>query len=289
MNPGATTHPSRCHLSLAQYVRMIGKLEENCGRAWQPLSENKKVGVLAGTGFGDLDRLVGKMPTLLELLGGGGLVAEPGAAGHFHAAFGELGDVDEAALARKHFQSISVWDSLFAVVHQQNYNIEPLNPSKHRREEFDCGVEALNDYLKKRARKEMDAGLAVCFVAAPASDPGCIAGFYTLSAATILTSTLPEAVIRKLPRYGDFPATLLGRLARSTAFKGQGLGDRLMMSAFARAVNAAEEVASWAIVTDPKDDNARRFYEEFGFSELSENRLFMTMKQVTVLLAANAR
>ena len=303
---------------------MIGKLEENCGRAWQPLSENKKVGVLAGTGFGDLDSLVGKIPTLLELLGGdglllvgfgGGLVAEPGATGHFNAAFfidseafggdgvaffddvtdvfraafGELGDVDEAALARKHFQSISVWDSLFAVVHQQNYNIEPLNPSKHRREEFDCGVEALNDYLKKRARKEMDAGLAVCFVAAPASDPGCIAGFYTLSAATILTSTLPEAVIRKLPRYGDFPATLLGRLARSTAFKGQGLGDRLMMSAFARAVNAAEEVASWAIVTDPKDDNARRFYEEFGFSELSENRLFMTMKQVTVLLAANAR
>ena len=95
----------------------------------------KKAGVLAGTGFWDLDRLVGKMPTLLELVcsdgfcGGGGLVAEPGAAGHFHAAFfidsealgsdavaffddvfdflhaafGELGDVDEAVLAGEHF------------------------------------------------------------------------------------------------------------------------------------------------------------------------------------------
>ena len=169
----------------------------------------------------------------------------------------------------------------------QKYLIEPLDPSKHRREEFDCGVGALNDYLKKRARKEMDAGLAVCFVAVPESDPGCIAGFYTLSAATILTTALPEAVTKKLPRYGEFPATLLGRLARSTAFKGQGLGDRLMMSAFARAVHAAEEVASWTIVTDPKDDKARRFYEEFGFSELGANRLFMTMKQVKTLISAN--
>lgn len=168
------------------------------------------------------------------------------------------------------------------------YLIEPLDPLKHRREEFDCGVEALNDYMKKRARKEIEAGLAVCFVAVPESDPGCIAGFYTLSAATILTTALPEAVTKKLPRYGEFPATLLGRLARSTAFKGQGLGDRLIMSAFARAAHAADEVASWAIVTDPKDDKARRFYGEFGFSELSENRLLMTMKQVKALLSANA-
>lgn len=168
------------------------------------------------------------------------------------------------------------------------YLIESLNPSKHRREEFDCGVDALNDYLKKRARKEMDAGLAVCFVAVPESDSGCIVGFYTLSAATILTTALPEAVTKKLPRYGEFPATLLGRLARSVAFKGQGLGDRLMMSAFARAAHGAEEVASWAIVTDPKDDNARRFYEEFGFSELGANRLFMPMKQVASLLSSNA-
>lgn len=170
----------------------------------------------------------------------------------------------------------------------QNFIIESLDPQKHRQEEFDCGVEALNDYLKKRARKEMDAGLAVCFVAVPESDPGCIAGFYTLSAATILTTVLPEAVTKKLPRYGEFPAILLGRLARSIAFKGQGLGDRLVMSAFVRAAHAAEDVASWAIVTDPKDENARRFYEDFGFSELGANRLLITMKQVKTLLSSNA-
>ena len=60
----------------------------------------------------------------------------------------------------------------------RKYLIEPLNPSKHRRVEFECGVGALDDYLKKRARKDMDAGIAVCFVAVPETDPGRIAGLH---------------------------------------------------------------------------------------------------------------
>jgi predicted GNAT family N-acyltransferase len=167
--------------------------------------------------------------------------------------------------------------------------IEPFDPSSHRRDEFDCGVEALNEYLNKRARKEMDAGLSACFVAVPKTDQGCIAGFYTLSTATIHTTKLPVSVTKKLPRYSDFPATLLGRLARSSTFKGQGLGDRLMISALVRAAHAAKEVASWAIVTDPKDDAARRFYSEFGFIDLDSSRMFMTMKHVENLISTKAR
>ena len=135
----------------------------------------------------------------------------------------------------------------------------------------------------------MEAGLSVCFVAVPKRDTGCIAGFYTLSTATVLTTKLPLSLTKKLPRYSDFPATLLGRLARSITFKGQGLGDRLMMSAFLRSVHAAKEVASWAIVTDPKDDLARRFYADFGFVDLDENRMFITMKQVENLISTNVR
>ena len=174
------------------------------------------------------------------------------------------------------------------MTHPTSYIIEPFDPAKHRREEFDCSVEALNDYLKKRARKEMEGSLAACFVAVPADEPGRIAGFYTLSAATIGTVDLPEAMTRKLSRYRDFPATLLGRLARSVAFKGMGIGDRLMMSALARAASSSLEIAAWAMVTDPKDDSARRFYQSFGFSELDESRMFIPMKNVAVMLGAKA-
>ena len=80
----------------------------------------------------------------------------------------------------------------------------------------------------------------------PEEDPGSIAGFYTLSAAVIVRTDLPESVTKKLPRYLEMPATLLGLLARDVRFKGLGIGDRLMASVLHRAVAASNEVASWA-------------------------------------------
>ena len=164
--------------------------------------------------------------------------------------------------------------------------IEPLDAARHRRDAFDCGVKALNDFLCTRARKEMDAGTSACFVLVPLSAPELIAGFYTLSAATIRHSDLPEALLRKLPRYPELPATLLGRLARSLEFKGQRIGERLVVSALSRAVEGARQVASWAVVTDPKDEAAKRFYESFGFRTLTHDRLFLPMKEAAALLSA---
>ena len=82
------------------------------------------------------------------------------------------------------------------------------------------------------------------------------------------------------------PATLLGRLARSLDFKGQRIGDRLMISALSRAVEGAKQVASWAVVTDTKDEKARRFYEAFGFKALTAERLFVPMKDAAAQLNA---
>jgi GNAT superfamily N-acetyltransferase len=164
--------------------------------------------------------------------------------------------------------------------------VEPLDPAKHRREEFDCGVTVLNDFLKTRARREMETGTSICFVLVPESAPDRIAGFYTLSAATVRRADVPEMLLKKLPRYPEFPATLLGRLARSLDFKGQGIGDRLIMSAFSRALEGARQVASWAVITDPKDEKARRFYESFGFRTLTPERLFIPMKDVAQRLTA---
>ena len=172
--------------------------------------------------------------------------------------------------------------------HLTHFRIEPLDPARHKREEFGCGVAALDDYLKTRARKDMEAGVAVCFVAIPESNPGCIAGYYTLSSATILRVELPDPqILRKLPRYPEFPATLLDRLARSLRFKERGLGDRLLISALERAVAGSSEVASWAIVTDPKDAHASEFYAGFGFRLLNADRMFLPMRKAAAWLDPN--
>lgn len=169
---------------------------------------------------------------------------------------------------------------------EPRFIIEPLNPAKHNRDGFDCGVPILNDFLRTRARKEMEAGTSACFVIVPESDPKQVAGYYTLSSATVLRTALPESATKKLPRYTEFPATLLGRLARDLQFKGQKIGDLLMASMLQRAATASEEVASWAIVTDPKDDRARQFYESFGFQRLTDKRLFLPMKQAAAWISA---
>jgi GNAT superfamily N-acetyltransferase len=132
-------------------------------------------------------------------------------------------------------------------------HVYPLDPSRHDREGFDCGVPALNDYLAKRARKDVASGVAACFVATEKEGGSRIAGYYTLSAAVIERASLPEKMLKKLPRYPELPATLLGRLAVSTEHRGQGLGTRLLFSAMRRSLDAATEIASLALVTDPSD------------------------------------
>lgn len=134
----------------------------------------------------------------------------------------------------------------------------------------------------------MDAGLAVCFVAVPENEVTRIAGFYTLSAATIERAELPEAMTKNLARYREFPAILLGRLAGSTDFKGQGIGSHLMMSAFLRTLSAAGEVASWALVTDPKDEIAERFYKDFGFQKLAESLMYLPLSTIAKNLGVTA-
>ena len=168
----------------------------------------------------------------------------------------------------------------------QGFIIQSLDPGKHDRAGFDCGVAALNDYLTKYVRKQVSAHVAACFVACPDNEPTRVAGYYTLSACTITRTELPQNALKGLPPYRDIPATLLGRLARSVDFKGCGLGDLLMTSAFHRALAATQDVASWAIVTDPKDDTADKFYSAFGFRELNADRFFLPMKTIERLLSA---
>ena len=164
------------------------------------------------------------------------------------------------------------------------YRIEALDPAKHRRAEFQCESPALTEFLQKRARKEMEARSSACFVLVPLDDVGRIAGYYTLSAAEVVTVELPEEVVKKLPRYRLLPATLLGRLVRDAAFCGRGIGDRLMVDALARAFTGSVEIGSVAVVTDPQDDRAAEFYRGFGFLRLNDRRLILSMRDVARML-----
>lgn len=139
----------------------------------------------------------------------------------------------------------------------------------HDRTSFTCGVEPLDRYFRQQASQDIRRRIATCFVLTEAST-GVIAGYYTLAATNVVTTQLPEAITAKLPRYAALPAVLIGRLAVSTGFRGQKLGSALLAGAISRVARA--DIATYAVLVDPKDDTAQRFYLHHGFIDLPPDR-----------------
>lgn len=162
------------------------------------------------------------------------------------------------------------------------FQVQPLGPH-HDRAGFSCGVEPLDNYLKRQARQDVKKRVAVVFVLSP--DGKIIAGYYTLSQYSVDLGTLPPDIARRLPKYPMVPATLIGRLAVSTAFRGRGLGEILLMDALHRSLTLSRQVASAAVIVDAKDGPAMTFYRKYGFLELANipGRLFLPMTTVAQL------
>lgn len=163
------------------------------------------------------------------------------------------------------------------------YKVEPLG-TDHDRAAFASGVAALDTYIQRQARQDLERNLAAVFVLT--SDGRTIAGFYTLSAHSIQATALPEELVKRLPRF-PLPVTLLGRMAVSQTLQGQRLGEFLLMDALARAWRGSQQVASWAVVVDAKA-GVRGFYLKHDFAPLPSqpDRLFLTMKTIEKLFAS---
>jgi GNAT superfamily N-acetyltransferase len=168
---------------------------------------------------------------------------------------------------------------------EPQYRIEPLG-EEHNRAAFSCGVESLDRYLQRQAGQDSSKLVAAVFVITP--DGVTIAGFYTLSAHVISLSELPANLAKRLPRYPNVPATRLGRLAVSKEFRGQGIGELLLLDALKRVLLSTREIASAVVAVDAKDEHARNFYLRYGFIPLPSqaNRLFYPVKIIERLFGA---
>ena len=157
------------------------------------------------------------------------------------------------------------------------YLIIPFNRT-YTRDNFNCGIEELNQYLKKYASQDIKRRIAQIFIILPSNSEEII-GFYSLSASAISVSSLPEKIKKKLPKY-PVPVSLLGRLAVDLNYQRQGIGGLLLADAIKRVVKASEIIAIYALVVSAKNETAKNFYLRYGFIELldSNNHLFLPLK-----------
>ena len=163
---------------------------------------------------------------------------------------------------------------------------EPL-ARRHDRAGFDCGVEPLNEYLRRYARQNHESGGAKTFVAVEADVPTRVLGYYTIAPGALDFAEVPDLAKRGLARY-DVPVFRLGRLAISAAEQGRGLGGALLMAAGQRALTVAEAVGGVALAIDAKDEAAARWYERFGALRLLDDPLALVLPLATIAAALRA-
>jgi GNAT superfamily N-acetyltransferase len=164
-----------------------------------------------------------------------------------------------------------------------SYLTVPLQ-SSHKKKAFNCGKPLLDKYLHTQAKQDVKRKLSACFILA--DEEGNVKGYYTLSSAAIQKDLLPERIKDKMPpSYADLPATLLGRLAIDSSFKGQGLGEMLLIDALKRSYDASvNSVGSMAVIVDPLDGDAIRFYQKYGFILLPDSgKMFLPMETISQL------
>ena len=161
--------------------------------------------------------------------------------------------------------------------------VELLNNS-HNRTDFDCGNEQLTKYFKIQAGQDMKRKLSVCFVWTDSLTNKTI-GYYTLSNSSIPLIFFPEQINQKLPlSYQYIPCTLIGRLAIDKSYQEKKMGEQLLINALITCYKTSLKVASFAVVVDPIDENAIKFYKKYDFTPLPHSgKMFITMKTLTQL------
>jgi ribosomal protein S18 acetylase RimI-like enzyme len=165
--------------------------------------------------------------------------------------------------------------------------IEPLDPARHDREGFSCGVAAVDNFLKRTANKLAKAdNLRVFVMVAPNGD---LIGYYALNAHTVDYADLPPAFARNRPSHGRIPAAFIAMIGVDERYAGRGFGGDLLADALQRVARAAEAIGIAVVVLDVLDDGnpalierRRKLYEGYGFTSLSSNplRLFLPLAKV---------
>lgn len=153
-----------------------------------------------------------------------------------------------------------------------------LLTAQHRREGFDCGDTALNEFLLRHAGQQQRRGFGKTYVAV-AEDGVTVTGFVTVSAGQVATSALPAQL--KLPRH-PAPMLRIGRLAVDVRHQGKGIGQDLLAFVLRLAVEFSQRVGLYAVVVDAKHDQAKTFYVRLGFIACADNPLRLYLPIATL-------
>ncbi len=152
--------------------------------------------------------------------------------------------------------------------------------SEHILENFDCGEENLNDWLKKRALKNDVGDASRTYVVC--CDKVVVA-YYSLHLGCIQHIEAVRKIRRNMP--DPIPAIVLGRLAVDINHQGCGLAKALMKDMFLRAIQVSDLAGTKAVLVKALNERVTAFYQTFGFVQSKTDPLLL-MKAISEVRAS---
>ncbi len=151
---------------------------------------------------------------------------------------------------------------------------QPLSDAHHL-DELDCGVQALDRWLRQSAHVAAASGTAATYVLCRDDR---VVGYYALAMSAVAHEQAPSRLRRGMP--DPVPVLLLARLALDRSEHGTSLGGHLLLDALTRCVRGGNELGARAVVVDAVSTDAADFYRHFGFHDLDKQRLWRRMNDI---------
>ncbi len=147
---------------------------------------------------------------------------------------------------------------------------------------FDCGQDDLNRFLNRFALANQAANAAQTYVTCRSRR---VVGYYGLAVGSVRREDSPSRVVKGMARH-PVPVMILARLAVDRSNQRSGIGKALLKDALQRTADAAAIAGIRALVVHAKDDDARRWYEQFDFepSPTDPFHLFLLLKDLKKLI-----
>jgi len=156
----------------------------------------------------------------------------------------------------------------------------PLLLSKiHDVSSFDCGEEALNEYLSRFAYINNQHSSSRTYVTCRDNR---VVGYYTLTIGSVAKEAVPSRIAHGLAFHRPIPVIILARLAVDQSEQGVGIGKALLRDALVRCVQGADIIGGRAILVHAKNKKAKNFYQQYGFesSPIDDYHLYLLLKDI---------
>ena len=165
--------------------------------------------------------------------------------------------------------------------------IEPLDPLKHDRAAFSCGIEQVDNFFQKTANKLQKSGNLRVFVMT--QDGGPVMGFYAINSHAVDYTELPQRFARDRPGHGSIPAAYISMIGRDLKFAGSGYGGDLLIDCLIRIARVSDDIGTAIVMLDvlncgntERTERQVQLYKDYGFQSLPTNAMRMFMPIATI-------